>query len=79
MDTKNKIISLLKDTYNMAFDVDDIENLNLIEYLNLDSLSYVGLIVEIENAFSITISEDHLIMNSVLTVKYLSQIVDIQI
>jgi len=56
MDTQERIIEIIDTDYN-AFDI-DVNNDTTFEELGLDSLDAVELLMDIESAFDIDISDD---------------------
>ncbi len=53
---KTRIVDVI--TENFDVDIDDIKDDSRIEDLNLDSLERVELILELENEFNISISDE---------------------
>ncbi len=61
-DIKNKLMKILKDSFNMSANI-SIEGLNFVDDLGMDSVSFISLIIEIETSFRIIIPEELLIMD----------------
>lgn len=67
---KEKVVDILsKIFYYKSVDKDLIEYVDLIDDLEIDSISFISMLVEIESAFGITIPDDFLLVNYFSTVE----------
>lgn len=62
---KKELINLMSILFtDNGFDVDIIEYTDLIDDLDMDSITFISLIVEIESLFNIQIPDDFLLMDN---------------
>lgn len=78
---KNEIKSKLIDMLSMLFpdsgvDKDVLEYADLIDDLGMDSITFISIVVEIEDIFEITVSDDLLLTENFRNVDSIIQIVE---
>lgn len=78
---KNEIKSKLIDMLAMLFpdsgvDKDVLEYTDLIDDLGMDSITFISIVVEIEDVFEITVSDDLLLIENFRNVDSIIQIVE---
>lgn len=62
---KTKMIQLILVLFkDMNLDKDFVEYIDLIEDIGMDSIFFISLIIEIEEAFGITVPDDKLLMEN---------------
>ncbi len=59
---------------NMGYKVDDVK-IDFIEAYEIDSITFIELILEIEEEFSIMVPDESLIMENVNTVEKIAELV----
>lgn len=62
---RNQLLLICRQVFN-NYDIDDvsIEHIDFIKDLGMDSIAFITLIIDIENSFNITISDDLLLMDN---------------
>lgn len=78
---KNEIKSKLIDMLAMLFpdsgvDKDVLEYTDLMDDLGMDSITFISIVVEIEDVFEITVSDDLLLIENFRNVDSIIQIVE---
>lgn len=73
---KEKIIKILKDILiEIKFDDEVLEHMNLVDDLGIDSISFITLIIELENSFDINIPDKYLLIDKMNTVDKIQMII----
>ena len=57
-------------------DLRDLTQINIFDDLSFDSLEFVQLIIDLEQAFDIEIPDEYLLMDSLSTVEKICQVVN---
>lgn len=76
MDTKNRIANIIINIFEETEIVDDLFLINLVEDLGMDSLTYIELIVSLEDEFNIEFSMDELDIEKLKTIDSIAKIVE---
>ena len=73
---KEKIINILKDILiEIKFDDKVLEHMNLVDDLGIDSITFITLIIELENSFDINIPDKYLLLDKMNTVDKIQMII----
>lgn len=77
---KEKIIEILTGLFsNSGVDTDILEYVDLIDDLGMDSINFVSLIIELEEAFEVQIPDEWLLMEKFRTFSQIYSAVDVLI
>lgn len=72
---KNEVINLIYDVFkDQGYETNIIEYVDLVDDMGMDSITFISIIVELEEKFNITISDDVLLIDNF---KKIDNIVDI--
>lgn len=75
MKYQNEIMEIIKDTINLTESVDHISLDTDLQNVGMDSLTFVRVVIEIENLFNVEFPDEKLIISQAGTVKKLCTIV----
>lgn len=74
---KSKLIDMLAMLFpNSGVDKDILEYTDLMDDLGMDSITFISIVVEIEDVFEITVPDDLLLMENFRNVDSIIQIVE---
>lgn len=81
MNTYDTIVSLIfnedvRSHFDQWDDLRDLTQINIFDDLSFDSLEFVQLIIDLEQAFDIEIPDEYLLMDSLSTVEKICQVVN---
>lgn len=81
MEDRNAIKQQLNDMLSALFpnagiDADILVDVDLIDDLNMDSITFISIVVEIEDIFGITVPDDMLLMESFRNVDRIIHIIE---
>lgn len=69
----NLIIAIFQNT---GFDTDVIEELDFVDDLGMDSITFISMVVEIESYFDIKVSDDYLLIDKFKNVAQIMSIIE---
>lgn len=62
---KQEVIELISELFkDKGFDVDILEHVNLIDGLEMDSITFISIVVEVEAHFNIEVPDDMLLFEN---------------
>lgn len=62
---KNKVIEIIFNIYkNLGYDIGLIDKMDLIDDMGMDSVTYMYMVILIENSFDITFDDDVLLVDN---------------
>lgn len=74
---KSKLIEMLATLFpDCEIDKDVLEYTDLIDDLGMDSVTFISIIVEIEDIFGITVPDDMLLMENFRNVDLITQVIE---
>lgn len=74
---KSELINLIPTLFNeKGFDTDLIEYVDLVNDLGMDSITFISMVVEIENFFDITVPDDLLLMDNYKNIDNIVKIIE---
>lgn len=75
MNYENEITNIIKNTINLTTPIEDIGIDENFENMGMDSVSFIRIVVEIEDQFGIEFPEEKLLLSQAGTIRSLSEIV----
>lgn len=61
---------------NTGFDADVIEELDFVDDLGMDSVTFISIVIEIESYFDIQVPDDYLLINKFRSVARIMSIIE---
>ena len=77
---KKEVVALISSLfYDQENDFDMIESVNLIDDLGMDSITFISLVVKVEDTFSIEIPDEILLMENFKCIENIVSIIDCEL
>lgn len=77
IDIKNKLIQILTEIFsNSIIDMNILDFVDLIDDLGMDSITFITIVVEVENAFDIIVPDDRLVIENFRTLNDIIQVIE---
>ena len=74
---KQTLIDMIKNLFpNIEVDNDIVEYVDFIDDLGMDSITFISIVVEVEDIFAITVPDDMLLMENFRNVDRVAQIIE---
>lgn len=74
---KNKLIDMIQNLFpDSGVDKDVLPYVDLIEDLGMDSITFISIVVEVEDLFGITVPDDMLLMENFRDIDGIIQIIE---